>query len=117
MKKLCFFDENVRRAFDDDSAKFESFNKLMMDYAADSLDASISKKEANEKITGKFLAAIGCDKDSSRREIRKAIRRNQSLVFDLIEDIVQNLLVTGWQADPFFMNYVEVKNLALGDKN
>ncbi|HAU86155.1 MAG TPA: hypothetical protein DCW90_11870 [Lachnospiraceae bacterium] len=117
MKKLCFFDENVRRAFDDDSAKFESFNKLMMDYAGDTLPESISKREANAKITDKFLAAIGCDAQSSRKEVRKAIRRNQSLVFDLIEDVVQNLLVTGWQNDPFFMKYVETKNLALGDEN
>ncbi|MBQ0090700.1 MAG: hypothetical protein KBT27_15345 [Prevotellaceae bacterium] len=118
MIRFVNFSERVRNTFDNDEAKFMSFNQLMMDVAAgNELEGGISAKQANEKIVAKFREAIGCDAQSSAKEVRKAIRRNQAVLFDLIEETIQNLLVTGWQKDPFFMQYVDVRNLALGDKN
>lgn len=117
MSKFFNFNEVAKQAFDNDVQKFVSFNQLMMDVAHNSLDAGIDMKQANAKIAEKFRAMIGCNDQSSVKEIRNAIRRNQSLVYEIIEETVQNLLVTGWQKDPFFQQYVEMKNLALGDKN
>nr|DAI35699.1 MAG TPA: capsid protein [Caudoviricetes sp.] len=118
MSKFVNFSEHVRNTFDNNEAKFMSFSQLMMDVAnGGELEGGISGKEANAKIVAKFREAIGCDEKSSRVEVRRAIRRNQGLLFDLIEETLQNLLVTGWQNDPFFMQYVDVRNLALGDKN
>lgn len=117
MNKFFLFDANVRNVFDDDCAKFMAFNQLMADYALDTLPEDISKHKANSKIVSKFRAMIGCDESSDRKSIRRAIRKNQALVFEILEDTLQNLLVSGWQKDPFFMAYVETRNLALGDKN
>ena len=76
-----------------------------------------AKAEANAKIVEVFQGILGLDKNSKPAEVRKAIRRNQALVFDIIEESVQTLLVTGWGNDPFMMKYVDQRNLALGDKN
>lgn len=117
MVKLMNFDAHVREVFDNDEAKFASFNQLMLDVANNSLEDGITVKEANAKITTMFKKIIGCDEKSSKAEIRKAIRKNQQVLFDLIEELVPNLLQSGWQDNPFFNEFVEVRNIDIGDQN
>ncbi|MCD8377879.1 MAG: hypothetical protein LUB59_03730 [Candidatus Gastranaerophilales bacterium] len=116
MSKFMSFDASVRNVFKDDEANYKDFQKLMRDAANKNVEG-YSEKEANEKISAIFLKVIGCDKNSSRREIRKAIRRNQVAIYDLLEETIDDLLVSGWDDDPFMREWVEVRNLALGDKN
>lgn len=117
MAKLMNFDAHVREIFENDDAKFASFNKLMLDVANDNLEDGITIKEANAKITSMFKKIIGCDENSSKAEVRKAIRKNQQVLFDLIEEVVPNLLQSGWQDNPFFNEFVETRNIDIGDQN
>lgn len=117
MAKLINFDAHVREIFENDDAKFASFNKLMLDVANDNLEDGITIKEANAKITTMFKKIIGCDENSSKAEVRKAIRKNQQVLFDLIEEVVPNLLQSGWQDNPFFNEFVETRNIDIGDQN
>ena len=64
-----------------------------------------------------FKKIIGCDENSSKAEVRKAIRKNQQVLFDLIEEVVPNLLQSGWQDNPFFNEFVETRNIDIGDQN
>lgn len=116
MARLMNFDAKVREVFENDESKLFAFSKLMMDAASGSLEEGISIKEANEKIVSMFKQVIGVDEHSSKAEIRKAIRKNQQVLFDLIEEVVPNLLRTGWQETPFFNEFVEVRNMDIGDK-
>lgn len=88
----------------------------MLDYSHDMLDG-ISAREANDKIVEIFRNIIGCDEKSTKAEIRRGIRRNQNLIFDLIEIVIDDALISGWQDNPFFKEFVEVRNLAMHDKN
>ena len=106
MNKFMSFNATMQAAFDNDEAKFENFSKMLVDAAMNNLEEGVSMKEANAKIVSKFRAAIGCNENSTSVEIRKAIRRNQVELFDIIEDTIQDLLVSGWMADPFFQKYV-----------
>ena len=117
MAKLMNFNANVRDVFENDEAKFASFNQLMLDVANNNLEAGITVKEANAKITNMFKKIIGCDEHSTKADIRKAIRKNQQVLFDLIEEVVPNLLQSGWQDNPFFNEFVEVRNMDIGDQN
>ena len=118
MAKFMNFNETVRKAFKDDEAMFMEFQSMLNEATANKGEVEgFTKKEVNDKIVEKFREAIGCDKDSTKKEIRKAIRRNQNVIFDLLEEVMDNLMVTGWQNDPFMMKFVEQRNLALGDKN
>lgn len=117
MNKLMKFDANVREVFENDVAKLNAFTKLMVDTANCSFEEGVSAKEANEKIVSMFKQVIGVDENSTKAEIRKAIKRNQQVLFDLIEEVVPSLLQTGWKENPFFNEFVEVKNIDLGDKN
>lgn len=48
----------------------------------------------------------------------KAIRDGKCVgLFSILEEIIQKTVIEGLQGDEFFMNFVEYKNLALGDKN
>ena len=68
-----------------------------------------------QKIVSMFKEIIGVDEHASKADIRKAIKRNQQVLFDLIEEVVPNLLQTGWQDNPFFNEFVETRNLDIGD--
>ena len=116
MAKLFNFAANVREVFENDESKLFAFNKLMQDVANNSLEDGISMKEANDKIVSMFNQVLGLNENSSKADVRKAIRRNQQLLFDLIEEVVPNLIRTGWQDNPFFNEYVETRNLDIGDK-
>ena len=118
MAKFMNFNAHVQSVFENDESKYVGFQSLLHDATIGKGEVEgYSKKEVNDKIVSLFRAAIGCDEHSTANEIRKAIRRNQSVVFDLLEEVIDNMLVTGWQNDPFMMKYVDQKNLALGDKN
>ena len=117
MAKLFNFAANVREVFENDENKLFAFNKLMQDVANNTLEEGISMKEANDKIVSMFNQVLGLNEKSSKSDVRKAIRRNQQLLFDLIEEVVPNLIRTGWQDNPFFNEYVETRNLDIGDKS
>lgn len=116
MNKFMQFDMNVKNVFENDESNYNFFNKLMLDYSHDMLDG-ISAREANDKIVEIFRNIIGCDEKSTKAEIRRGIRRNQNLIFDLIEVVIDDALISGWQENPFFKEFVEVRNLAMHDKN
>ena len=113
--KFMNFAANVQSVFNNDVNDFMAFSDLLTETALGT--QKVSKAEANAKIVEVFQGVLGLDKNSKPAEVRKAIRRNQALVFDIIEETVQSLLVTGWGNDPWMMKYVDQRNLALGDKN
>ena len=113
--KFMNFAANVQNVFNNDVNDFMAFSSLLTETALGI--QQVTKAEANAKIVEVFQGVLGLDKNSKPAEVRKAIRRNQALVFDIIEETVQSLLVTGWGNDPFMMKYVDQRNLALGDKN
>lgn len=113
--KFMNFAANVQSVFNNDVNDFMAFSQLLTDVAMGK--QAVSKEEANAKIVEVFQGVLGIDKNSRPADVRRAVRRNQALVFDIIEETVQSLLVTGWGNDPFFQKYVDQRNLALGDKN
>ena len=115
MNKFMNFAANVQTVFNNDVNDFMAFSNLLTDVALGKQE--VSKEEANKKIVEVFQGVLGIDKNSKPADVRRALRRNQALVFDIIEETVQSLLVTGWGNDPFFQKYVDQRNLALGDKN
>ena len=117
MAKLMNFDAHVREVFDNDESKYAAFNKLMLDAANGTYEDGIDAKSANDKIVSMFRAAIGLNENSTKTEVRKAIRKNQQVLFDLIEEVVPNMLVSGWQDNPFFNEFVETRNIDIGDQN
>lgn len=116
MKNLMMFNTTVQNAFDNDNEKFVGFGELLLDTARGEVK-EYSAKEANQKIVEKFRAALGVEPTDRPQAVRRAIRANKDLVFTLIEETIEEMVITGWMENPFFMQFVETKNLALGDEN
>ena len=114
-KRFMTFSDIVKAQFDD-GEEFATFAKLMIDTAKNAV-STYSVEEANEVIRQKMFSILGLDESCSRKELRRAIRKNRYEIFDVIEETVENLLVTGWGENPFFNEFVEVKNMADGDTN
>lgn len=94
---------------------YTGFKNLMFDAASGV--GTVSKEEANDKIREVFRQILGVDENCSRKELRKAIRKHKVDVFEVIEETVSNLLVSGWGENPFFNDFVETKSMAIGDTN
>lgn len=58
---------------------------------------------------------------SGKKKRKKKNQRKKNILsfklFDLIEDIVERTIVSTWSQNDFFDKFVDVKNLAIGDKN
>jgi hypothetical protein len=116
MKNLMTFNATVQNAFENDNDKFMSFSELLLDAARGEVK-DYSAKDANKKIVEKFRAALGISENDRPQAIKRAIRANKDLVFTLIEETIEEMIITGWMENPFFVQYVDSKNLALGDEN
>jgi len=119
MAKLMTFDARVRDIFDNEETKFVAFNKLLVDASVNKYEEGITAENANKKIRKIFLNAIGLDESASKMDVKNALKKraNIQVLFDLIEEVVPNLLKSGWAETPFFREFVEERYLADGDQN
>lgn len=46
----------------------------------------------------------------------KILRRYQSPIFQCVEDTIEDILSTSFQTDNFFADFVDIKDMTLGDK-
>ena len=116
MANFMRFNSTVQGAFDNDAEKFANFERLLVDAAKHEVK-EYSAKDANAKIVEKFRAALGVSKEDKPQQVKRAIRANRELVFTIIEETIEEVLVSGWMENPFFMQFVDSKNLAPGDEN
>lgn len=78
--------------------------------------ASVSKSERDEAIRVELLNALGIEK-FEKKAFRKAWRENKNKVYAIIEEVANQIMIDGdYQKNAFFNQFVEVRNLALGDK-
>lgn len=78
--------------------------------------ASVSKSEREEAIRTELLNALGIEK-FEKKVFRRAWNENKYKVYAIIEEVANQVMVDGeYQKNAFFNQFVEVRNLALGDK-
>lgn len=116
MLNMMRFNETVRNAFDHDEEKFNGFFELLSE-AAKGQVADRTPAETNKKIVEKFRAMLGIEPTDKPQQVKRAIRANRELLFTIIEETIEDELITGWMNNPFFMDFVDSRNLALGDEN
>ena len=117
MNRFFNFSSEVKNVFENSEEKYLGFSKLLSDYTKNVFESGITKADADKEITNTFKLLIGVDENASAKEIRRAIKRHKNEIFEVIEDTVEDLLTSGWQDNEFFHDFVEIKNIALGDAN
>ena len=78
--------------------------------------ANVTASERDEAIRKEFFNVLGLKEGYSKRAYRNAWRSHKNEVYAITEEIAIQLLNNGdLEKDSFFNNFVEVRNLALGD--
>ena len=122
MSKMIFSNADTRAVFDNLNGGHLAFSDLMTDVAKgkeiyNAEGAVVSKEDANKKIREVMFSVLGIDETANKREIRRAIRRHKVDVYEVIENTIENMVITGWGENPFFNEFVETKSAAIGDTN
>lgn len=79
--------------------------------------ANVSKEDRENAIREELFKVLGIEK-FEKKAFRKAWRDKKNEVYAIIEEIGDQIMVNGdYQKDTFFNQFVETKNLSLGDKN
>lgn len=77
-------------------------------------DKTYSLNEATEVLRQALIDANG---GSANMGDYKTYRRNKNQIFEVIEELIPVILEEGLKGDEFFANFVDERNLALGDTN
>ncbi|GCD10435.1 hypothetical protein [Clostridium tagluense] len=85
--------------------------KLCMDTYKGNVD-KYSVNQGSDVIRKAFVDICGTDKLDF-----KTFRKHKTEVFEILEEVVDQLIVDGWGQNTFFDQFVETKDLAFGDKN
>lgn len=79
---------------------------------------SVSKEAREEAIKKEIFSVLGIEEYASKKAFRRAWKSHKQEVYAIIEDVADQVMINGdYQKNSFFNQFVEVKNLALGDKN
>ena len=76
-----------------------------------------NKEEREDAIRASIFEVLGIEK-YEKKAFRNAMRKHKDEVYEIIEEVVDQIMVNGdYAKDAFFDQFVELKNLALGDEN
>lgn len=80
-------------------------------------DREVTVEEANDALRKVCYEKLGLSKDSSPRAIKRALNKESAKeLFEMIEEILDKKISTGWKEIEFFNEFVEDVNLADGDE-
>lgn len=92
--------------------------RIMLNTSYGRPNGNFSVEDSNTAIRKYFEAELGIPEGCKDvKIIKRALRRNKVRFFEIIEDTVEDLLVSGWRENEFFERFVEIKNLQIGQKN
>ena len=102
-----------------DEVTYMNFSKLCRDIANKDPQGGITLREGSDKIREKMLEVYQLPMNPTDREIRRAMKyadRNTA-AFEIIEDTIEDTLVSGWNGSEFWRTLVDTQNNRLGQKN
>lgn len=89
----------------------ENLKKLMLDYNKGNL-GNFSKAQASDAIRKELIEIMGTDKPDY-----KTFRSHRPEVFQILEEVLDIKITEGILNSPFFNQFVEYRDLNLGDAN
>lgn len=115
-----FFNEysmGIRENFKD-VHDVRTFSKICLDTYRNKLQGQ-TQAEGNSVILQKFYDIAGFTEKPNDIQVRRALQNPNVrwAYFEIIQETIDQTLITGWANDPWFKKYVETKILALGNRN
>ena len=117
LRKKVFNDQSLNDVFTNLNYEYEDMRQLMIDTAKG--EQKVAKKEAEDAIRGMMFQVLNLNPEDveNPRRFKRALKHNKDRFFEVIEDVVNDMLTQGFEEDPFMMRFVDTKNLSNGDKN
>lgn len=114
-RKVLFTNDSTARVFENTECGFEGYHDLMVDLATGKTcynkeGKEVSKEEANKKLRQIMFSVLGVEEGTKGTKLMQAMRRHKIDVFEITETVLEDMLKTGWGDNPFFNEFVEVKN-------
>lgn len=117
------FKQNTLDAFAKHNCTYDQFNNLMQDryFGRDCFDKDGHKVDgytADQQIVAVFNDVLGIDyKNATKRERKRAMEDHGKELFRIMEDTIDIAKERGFQANEWYNQFVEERNLAMGDDN
>ena len=116
------FSNHIMEVFSQYDTDYESIKNLMTDLALkkeifDSEGNKVSKADAEARLRELNMAMFGLSEGYSARDLKRAMRDHGRQWFDVIEEVVDMVVTTGFNENEWFNNLVDYKNLKLGQEN
>lgn len=104
----------------DNTYDYDAVRNLMFDLARgedifDEDGNKVSKREANDKLRKVIFSVLELSDGATKRDRKRAIKRHGAELFEIIEEVVDMIVETGFHENEFFNDYVEYRNIAAGD--
>lgn len=121
MKKLMFSDLNSRlQGIFENADNFEGFKNLSYDLAHnveifDEEGKKMSNVDANKTLRKYVFDILGINENSTKRDRKRAMQKYGNELFEVIEDVIDIKVETGFKESEFFNQFVEERNIARGD--
>lgn len=111
--------KNLTQYFNVENVTEDNIKALLKDAAYNSYQDGVTKEQANETIRTAMLKLfeLASEDVNNKKLVKRALKHHKDEFFEVIEDVVDDMLVTGWSNDPFFMQFVDMRNIADGDRN
>lgn len=120
MAKKLFFNEysDLMQTSFKDVKDIKTFGKICIDTYKNQLQGQ-TVAQANTVIRNKICEVAGLPENPTELQIKRAFRKSsvKDALFEILEETLDNTLITGWGNDPWFRKYVEFKTMVLGQKN
>lgn len=118
-KRLFFADySDVMQQNFTDLKDIHTFAKICIDTYKNQLQGQ-TQAQANTVIRNKTREVAGLPENPNELQIKRAFKKEsvREAIFEILEETLDNTLITGWANDPWFRQYVEFKTMVLGTKN
>lgn len=104
----------------DNTYDYDAVRNLMFDLARgedifDEDGNKVSKREANDKLRKVIFSVLELSENASKRDRKRALKRHGVELFEIIEEVIDMIVETGFHENEFFNDYVEYRNIAVGD--
>lgn len=119
---MMIFSEHVMNAFSKNETTYNEYKALLRDVKNgieifDENGNKVPKDEVEKNIRQVQFDILGLSEHPTKRDIHRALKAHGTEYFAVIEEEIDIATEKGWNENPFFLNCVEMKNIALGDKN
>lgn len=117
MSKNIIFSQHSLEVFAKNNTTLDEVRNLMFDLYKGELEEGMSRREAEDKLRTFTREFFGLTKESSKRDRKRAYDTYAREYFDVIEEVSDFVVTTGFREQEWFNVLTNYKNIAEGDEN